>query len=154
MNSDFNIYQTGAEAERPPISFKVREYFEKFIAENVVSKKKIIVGGKWNISLAMHFSVDGPKVFFKGVALAKGARTVTSENVKIYETVILMEPIKESDNAFLKTIELMYEALKLFFTRTYKKITPGYMDELWKKVDVDYLLSLPYPAELSPKVCG
>lgn len=40
----------------------------------------------------------------------------------------------------------MYEAIKLFFTRTYKKISPEFMDELWNQINLDYLLSLSYPA--------
>jgi hypothetical protein len=149
MESYFNIYQSCTEIERPPVSFKVREYFEKFIIENVFVKKKIIIGGKWKIGLAIYFSVSGPKVLFKGIALAKGARTILSESIKIYEIVILTEPIQQAEKPFLKTIELMYEAIKIFLTTTYKKVTPEFMDDLWRQVDLDYLLSLPYPAPLA-----
>ena len=71
------------------------------------------------------------------------------EEIKIYEVLLPLVCIQEAENPLLKTIELMYEAIKIFFTTTYKKITPELMDELWKDVDLNYLLSLPYPASLA-----
>ncbi|HEY5408670.1 MAG TPA: hypothetical protein VIJ92_16360 [Ginsengibacter sp.] len=149
MEAYFNIYQSCTETERPPISYKIRAYFEKFITENVLKKKKIIIGGRWKIILAIFFSGGGPKVLYKGIGFAKGSRTVSAENVKIYEVFILLKPIEDTKNPLLKTIELIYEAIKNFITTTYKKVNSELMDELWKQVDLDYLLSLPYPAPLS-----
>jgi hypothetical protein len=40
----------------------------------------------------------------------------------------------------------MYEAVSLFLTTTFKRVTPEFMATLWKQVDLDYLLALPYPA--------
>jgi len=54
--------------------------------------------------------------------------------------------IEESDAPLIKTIELIYEAIKVFLVDTYKKITPEFMDMVWESVDVEYLRSLPYPA--------
>lgn len=147
MTSSFVIYQTSTSLnERPPISYKIREYYEKFIIENVLIKKNIITNGKWNIVLNIGFMRKGPKVLFNGIVLGKGTRTISTENIRLYEVLILIEPIQTSSNPLLKTIELMYEAIKLFFISTYRKATPEFMDELWKQVDLNYLLSLPYPA--------
>jgi hypothetical protein len=128
----------------PPISYKIREYFEQFVKENILERKKIIIGGSWNIHLTINFITTGPKVLFKGVALGNGATTVKSEAVKLYSALILIEPVQEAENPLLKTVELMYEAIKLFFTKTYKKISPEFMDELWNQIDVNYLLSYHY----------
>jgi len=149
MESSFKIFQSGSVNERPPVSSKIREYFEQFISNNVLEKKKIIIGGKWNIYLSIMFTGDGPKVLFERISLAKDPRIVKSEHVKIYFVFIRVKHIRESENPLLKTIELMYEAIKIFLTTTYnKKITSEFMDELWKQVDLEYLLSLPYPAPL------
>jgi hypothetical protein len=40
----------------------------------------------------------------------------------------------------------MYEAIAIFLTSTYKKVTSEFMNELCNNVDLEYLLSLPYPA--------
>ena len=149
MKSYFNIFQASTSNDnRPPISHKVREYFIQFLSDNLLKRKKIIIGGKWEIILSILFTGEG-KYGPKGIFMPKNPRTISSESVKLYEIIIPSKLIQESDKPFLKTIELMYEAIKVFFTTTYKKITPEFMDELWKKVDLDYLLSLPYPAPLS-----
>jgi hypothetical protein len=74
--------------------------------------------------------------------------TVGADNVKFYPIQIPLKEIKESDAPLLKTIELLYEGIKLFFVKNFKKIDEKFMDDLWLKVDLNYLLSLPYPAEL------
>jgi len=149
MQSYFIIYQSCTEKERPPISYKIREYFEEFVTENVLKKKKIIIGGRWKIILAIFFSGGGSKVLYKEIGFAKGSRTVSAESVKIYEAFILLKPIKDAPDPLLKTIELIYEAIKVFLTTTYKKVSLELMDALWNEVDLDYLLSLPYPAPLA-----
>ena len=52
------------------------------------------------------------------------------------------------ENPYLKTIELMYDALTIFFTTTYRTVTPQDMQSLWNKIDLDKLLRLLYPASL------
>ena len=149
MKSYFNIFQASTSNDnRPPISHKVREYFIQFLSDNLLKQKKIIIGGKWEIIFSILFSGEG-KYGPKGMGRSKKPRTRSAESVKRYEIIIPSKLIQESDKPFLKTIELMYEAIKLFFTTTYKKITSDFMDELCKKVDLDYLLSLPYPSPLS-----
>lgn len=146
MQSYFKIFQSCSDKERPPISYKVREYFEEFISENVFSKMKIAVGGKWQIILSIHFTEGGKKVLFKRMALSKGVTTVTTENKKIYDLFILTDEIKKSFNPQRTTIDLMYEAITLFLTSTYKKVTLDFMVKLQKQIDMSYLLSLDYPA--------
>lgn len=150
MKSNFKIYQTcTSDIVRPPISSKIREYLEQFLSVNVLEPKKIIVGGKWTIILSMLFVEEGARYTLKDVYMAKGSRTVSAEATKIYEILLPLKCIQESKKPLLKTIELMYEAIKKFITTNYKKVTPELMDELWKKVDLEYLLSLPYPAPLA-----
>jgi len=145
MVSKFNIYQSSIEEDRPPISHKVRDYLIKFITTELLEKKNILINAKWNVILALFFirkAKFGPDQVF----LAKGSRTVSAENTKIYEVLIPMQIIDAAENKYLKTIELIYEAITLFLTSTYKKVTIESMAEIWEKVDLKYLLSLPYPA--------
>lgn len=109
---------------------------------------RIISDTKWNICLSILFVEEGARSASTAVYLAKSGRTISAERVKIYQVLIPLKSILESDDHFLKTITLMYEALTLFFTSTYRKITQHFMQELWAKVDLDYLRSLPYPAPL------
>lgn len=43
----------------------------------------------------------------------------------------------------------MYDAISLFFTTIFKKVTPEYMGDIKGLIDLDYLLNLPYPASLT-----
>jgi hypothetical protein len=147
MSASFNIYQTCTDLIRPPISYKTREYLVKFITEKVLITNKIIINSNWNIIMGMIFLSEGKNYASRDIFFPKGgARTISSERTKLYELIIPLKPILDAENPQLKTIELMYEAMKIFLTRTYKKVTPELMDELWKSIDVAYLLSLPYPA--------
>ncbi|RAJ05509.1 hypothetical protein LX64_02669 [Chitinophaga skermanii] len=96
----------------------------------------------------MHFAEKGPGTLFEDIALANGSTTVASESVKIYECIIPFDFIRDSEEPQLETIELMYRAIKLFVTSTYKKVKPEFIDALWREVDLNYLLSLPYPAPI------
>jgi hypothetical protein len=56
--------------------------------------------------------------------------------------------ITESENKYEAIIKLMYEAISIFLTTTYKKVSNEFMNELWHRVDLKYLLTLPYPAKV------
>jgi hypothetical protein len=149
MNPYFNIsYSCTSMTERPPISYKVREYLEDFIVENLLKKKKIIIGTKWRVDLSISFIQESARYKSDYIFTPKGAKTVSSEGVKIFEVLVPLKLIKEAENPHLKAIELTYESVASFFTREYKKITLSLMTELWNSVDKGYLLSLPYPAPL------
>jgi hypothetical protein len=143
----FSIVLSGNIAYRPPISQKVRTYFETFVETHVLVPHKIVIGGKWKIWFHIFFSESGPFVLFNNVALADGGpRTITSDGVKMYTGLILIDDIQTSATPYLTTIEKLYEVITLFFTTHYKKVKPAFMNGLWEKVDLDYLQSLPYPA--------
>lgn len=148
MENYFSISQACTTKFRPPVSYRVREYFVNFLVDNLLKEKKLIIGGKWHINLTIYFVGEGKLGLPKNIVIGKSPRTVSAEMTKLYEALIPVKLIQESDRPFLKTIELMYEALTVFFTATYKKITKEFMDELWKQVDLNYLLSLPYPAPM------
>lgn len=147
MANYFKIMQTSMTENRIPLSSKIKEYFEEFITDNILLPKKIMIGSKWNYSLSIIYIGDG-KFGPKNIFMPKGTRTVSSENIKMQEILIPVKLIGDAVVPKQKAIELMYEAITTFLTRTYKKVTIEIMDELWKKVDMDYLLSLPYPAAL------
>lgn len=146
MKNHFLIKLACNYSDRPPISHKVIEYLEQFIIDNILIPKKIIIGGKWNIWLAISFMKEG-NFGPKGVYMYKPT-TVSGDNVKFYPIDIPLKEIKESEKPYLRTIELLLEGVRLFFTKTYKKVSADILDELFKKIDWDYMLSLPYPAEV------
>ncbi|RAJ05513.1 hypothetical protein LX64_02673 [Chitinophaga skermanii] len=148
MEKYFEILLLGELNERPPISHLVKEYFENFFLEKVLAEKGIIVGGKWKVSLAIHFQEKGPMATFEDMAFANGARTIASESIKMYSAVIHYNLIKDAEKPYLQTIELIYKVVKVFITSTYKKVKPTFIDELWNEIDLNYLFSLPYPASI------
>lgn len=133
--------------DRPPISYKAIEYLQEFIVKNLLTPKKVIVGTKWKIWLSACFvkpSNYGPK----GLHLYKPF-TVSSDHVKIYPIDIPLIEIQSSNNAFKKTVDLLLDAIELFLTDNYKKMTQQTISEEYKKIDWEYILSIPYPAEVS-----
>ena len=146
----FNISQSSTTfKDRPPISSKVREYFEDFISDNLLKPKKIILGSRWRIELVICFVEEGPRYTSTHLFLAEKPRTVSAENLKMYEILIPLKLLNGVDNPYLRTIELFFEALKIFFTTKYKTVNSKDMQELWNKIDIEYLSSLPYPANLT-----
>jgi len=149
MTRQFEIVQSSLSfTDRPPISHKVREYFEEFIMEEILKPKRILVTTDWQIHLVLIFSPEAPRYKADFIFMPKSPTTVKSERVKIYDVMIPKKLIDQSEKPYLRTIELMWEAITLFFTGTYKKVTKAEMDLLWQKTDMDYLLSLPYPAPM------
>lgn len=147
MEFTFSISQLCASKDRPPISHKVRDYLVQFVREEILIPEKMALSADWNIELAMMFMPGGehgpeqvdihePDIF-------------DDIRLKAYPVVIPLDAIHQAEDPYLKTIELMYEGLFLFFTAIYKNITPHRMQALWEKIDFDYLFSLPYPADFT-----
>lgn len=149
MESAFSIYQSSSDKNRPPISYEVRKYLERFITDNVLKEKKIIVNSDWNVVLGIIFLSEGGRFTSKSIFLPKGGpKIIKKGRIKLYEIIVPLKVIQEANDPYLKTIELMYTAIGIFLSTTYKKVDPGSWDKLGKKIDLDYLLSLPYPAPL------
>jgi len=150
MEKKFQIVQSSTNAIdfRPPISWKVRDYLENFIIENVLNEKQIIVSSQWTIHLHLYFCKPSPRFNYDDINFYAKPRTVKENMVKIYEIMIPEKLIAESKNKYERTIELMYEGISIFLTTTYKKVSKEFMNELWPKVDMKYLLTLPYPAKV------
>lgn len=137
-----------SQENRPPISYRICEYFNEFMSESFAKKKPKLISKDWKINLGIIIQSEGrygPKEIF----LASKPRTIKSEGVKLYEMVVPLKLITDTNNPHRRTIEIIYEAVKIFFTSTYKSVSTEFMDELWKEIDLDYLLSLPYPAPLN-----
>lgn len=135
-------------AQRPPISYRVCEYFNQFISEYFAKKNPKIINKNWTITLGIILQSEG-RFGPKGIFLAPKPRTIKSDAVKLYEMVIPLKLIVDDDDQPRKAIEVIFEGVKIFFTSTYKTVTEEFMNELWKEVDLKYLLSLPYPASLA-----
>ena len=150
MEKKFQIVQSSTNTIdlRPPISWRVRDYLEDFIIENVLNKKQIIVSSQWTIHLHCFFCKLSPRFNYDHIRFYAKPRTVKENDVKIYEIMIPEKLIIESKNKYEKTIELMYKAISIFLTTTYKKVSQEFMNELWQKVDMKFLLTLPYPAKV------
>lgn len=148
--SYFNIYQSCDSLNRPPLSYQVREYLIRFITDNILASKNIVLNGKWNVVLAMIFLSNGGRYTTREIFFPKAQpKTIKEDNIKLYEIIIPLDEILESPNPYLRSIELMYEASKIFLTTTYKSITNEFVEDLWQKIDFEYLYSLPYPASLN-----
>lgn len=150
MEKKFQIIQSSTNSIdlRPPISWKVRDYLEDLVIENVLQEKRIVVSSQWTIHLHCFFCRPAPRYNDEHISFFNKPRTVKENMVKIYQIMIPEKLINESENKYERTIELMYEAVSVFLTTTYKKVSKEFMGELWKEADMKYLLTLPYPANI------
>jgi len=79
---EFTIAQSSTSfTKRPPISSKVREYFEEFIADNLLKPKKLILGTQWQIKLSIYFVEEGTRYKADDLFLAKQPRTITADKL-------------------------------------------------------------------------
>lgn len=147
MAATFTISQLCTVNDRPPISHKVRDYLVQFITDEVLIPKKIILQDEYNIQLAMMFMpADGPGPERVDIL---DADVWEDMQLKAYPVVIPLALIHQAKDPYLKTIELMYEGIFLYFTAFHKSIHAHFMQDLWEKINFDYLLALPYPADIA-----
>jgi hypothetical protein len=142
MTDNFFLEISSPETDRPPISVKILQYFEKFAIENILVKKKILLGTKWTIHVRFTILESGKRIP-NTVHIISAFSTGLDKSYSVFIPSKLFIHLKDPR---MKIIELFYQGLSVFFTENYKRVTNEFMDELWKKVDLEYLLSIPYPA--------
>jgi hypothetical protein len=150
----FNIVQLDdGKGERVPVSYKIREYFDRFILEEILIPNKIIVADKWHHKIAIQFDYDNTNwigisdkiIAIEGVTLFP-SRTFASDRIKSYGLLFSYSKISDSSNPSQEYTKLIFDGLKLFFQTNFKKVSKDLLDRLEKKIDYTYLNSLPYPA--------
>lgn len=152
MSKYFWIELIARKSNRIPVSYKLKEYLEDFILAHVLVPKKLVGEGKWIMDLGFLLGEDSevlPKI--------KIGHTYTSSREKTKSTTIMIsyvDSIRSSANPLKTTIETFWEAITVFLTKKYKSIKREQLDELYKKLDMHYLLSLPYPAPLEEQRYG
>lgn len=151
VSSDkFGIYFTGIPREKAPaVSYKLRTYYINHLTEHLFKPAGIVLNQQWQIMLSIIFMEEGPHYTGSEIFLAKGARTVSQEKVKIYEMIVPLKLVSAHNDILEGTIHVLEQALTVFFTHQYKKVTAPLMQSVWDKVDLPYLQSLPFPAPLA-----
>src|SRR5687767_15599071 len=98
MASKFEIiFSCTSREKRPPVSYKLREYYASFIEENLLNSERVKINEKWNINFSVLFVEEGPRFTSTEISLAKKPRLIKSENVKLYEVVIPLKKILENN---------------------------------------------------------
>ncbi|MBL7718159.1 MAG: hypothetical protein JNL72_04925 [Flavipsychrobacter sp.] len=146
MTKKFNIRFSSRDKHKLPISYKLVEYLEDFVIENILKEKKIIIHAKSNILLALMFIGQSKEYESNLVESVLKPYYVSSENLKTYDYILPYYSIKEATNPIERILELVFDSLKLFFSEYYKKVDEAFLDETWKKLDKNYLLGIQYPA--------
>lgn len=142
MTKQFLIKKVCKEADRPPYSYKLDEYFEEFVDTFILQPFNIIVSDNWTILLSIMIfpkDADSPT----GVNIYE-ASVIEEERIKYYPAAINMEDIYANNQPLENIISLYFQVISLFFLSYYKSISREYMLGLKDKLDWDYLLSLPY----------
>ncbi|GEO09682.1 hypothetical protein [Segetibacter aerophilus] len=147
MIKQFLIKKVCSEANRPPYSYKVEEYFEEFVHNYILQPFNIILNEKWKVLLSiMLFKKDDNSP--QGVNIYE-ASLVEEELIKYYPVAITLDDIYANDKPMENIVGLYYKIISLFFLSNYPGISQQYMLDLKEKLDWEYLLSLTYPAPYS-----
>lgn len=147
MESTFSISLICPVEGRPPLSHKVTDYLVQFIRQEILLPRQIILADEWNVELAIMFMPKGE--FGPHKVDVYEPDIYDDVKVKTYPIAIPLDTIQQSDEPYMKTIELMYEGIFLYFTAFHKSIHAHFMQDLWEKINFDYLFSLPYPADIT-----
>lgn len=147
------------ELKRIPLSYLIRNYFEKFIEEEILDEFNIIKNSSWTHILSIMPTED---VFLEAKDIidnSPGSRFIIKNGIQIFpESRFKNEKIKSNTVFFywdqleinydVKTaiIEMFINLMKLYFETNYKKITSSKLDDILTRIDLNYLNSIPYPA--------
>ena len=144
MIKQFLIKKISTDPNRPPYSYKVEEYFEEFVYNNILQPFNVILNEKWKVLLSiMIFKKDENSP--TGVNIYEPS-IIEEEQIKYFPVAINMEDVYANDQPLENIVSLYFQIISLFFLSNYKEISKEYMLDLKDKLDWDYLLSLPYPA--------
>jgi hypothetical protein len=144
LTKQFIIKKVCDEPNKPPYSYKVDEYFEEFVRENILEAFNIVEEDDWKILLSiMMFKKDEESA--EGVSIYP-AETIDEEKIRYYPIAINIEDVYANDTPMDNIVGIYYQIISLFFMSNYESLSEQFMLELKKKLDWDYLLALPYPA--------
>jgi hypothetical protein len=146
LTKQFIIKKVCDEPDKPPYSYKVDEYFEEFVRENIIEPFNIIREDDWKILLSvMMFKKDEESP--EGVSIYP-AETIEEEKIRYYPIAINIEDVYANNTPMENIVGIYYQIISLFFISNCEGISEEFMLELKKKLDWDYLLSLPYPVPI------
>jgi hypothetical protein len=146
LTKPFIIKKVCDEPDKPPYSYKVDEYFEEFVREHIVVPFNIVAEDDWKILLSiMMFKKDEENP--EGVSIYP-AETIEEEKIRYYPIAINIEDVYANNTPMENIVGIYYQIISLFFISNYESISEEFMLELKKKLDWDYLLSLPYPVPI------
>ncbi|MDJ1504769.1 hypothetical protein [Xanthocytophaga agilis] len=131
--SSYDLY------DRPRVSYKIREYLEEFIEKHILFPKNIIVNAKTDVMLCIVLKKEK-----KGTIEVLPSSTI--QGVKLYTLFLSYADILGSQNLVRDFVDLLYEAISIFFRENYKRIKKELLEEAKKHIDYEYLVNLPYPA--------
>jgi hypothetical protein len=144
VTKQFSIKKISEEGDRPPYSYKVEEYFEDFVHENILKPFDIIVNDEWKTILSVML-LKKDEQSLEGINFYE-PEMIEDEKVKFYPVTIYIEDVYENDKPVENIVSLYFQIISIFFLSYYKRIEPEYMMEMKEKIDWDHLLAIPYPA--------
>jgi hypothetical protein len=144
MTKKFSIALTSTHKNKPLISKYIIEYFERFVYDYIMTKYNVLLSSKTNVIL-------GFTLIEAGIRSPSKVRILKTQIVNGDKVCSILIPINEifSNNTKLKVIDLFFEGIKVFFLSNYKRLNESVFNELYLKLDMDFLLGIPYPAEIS-----
>jgi hypothetical protein len=127
--------------ERIIISKRSVDYLIEYICVNVLSAKNIIINDKYYWYF-LFFITTPSRYGPQGIWVANLRK---SGNGKSLLLMVPFDVIVSSDNQSVTFLMLLYKALGLFLQRQFKRISGEFLDEVWSKIDFEYIESIVVP---------
>jgi hypothetical protein len=144
VTKQFSIKKVSSEENRPPYSYKVEEYFEEFVQENILKPYDVILKDDYKIILSIML-LNKDEESPEGVNFYE-PELIEEERIKFYPVAIYIEDVVGKAHPVENIVSLYFQIISIFFLSYYKRIESDHMLALREKIDWDYLLALPYPA--------
>lgn len=132
--------------DRPKASYKVVEYIETFIYDNILLEKKIIIKSKWNVVLGISFL---ERDYNQKTITVLPPNIFSELNAKQYVVIAPYKNRLSKGNLSVEFGLYLFEIASVFFTEYFKKIKIEELEKMKYLLDIDYLSGIKYPAEFS-----
>jgi hypothetical protein len=132
---------------RPKVSYEIRKYIEDYIMTEVLKKKNIIAKTKYDIALNIIFSSTGDTKNYADYLILK-PRISKQNQLKSYSIYVPFN-ISRYPKPVDAYVEVLLNAICFFLEKTFKTLESFDFEELYRKVDMEYIRNIPYPAEFA-----
>lgn len=141
----FNLYLTFDKNFFIAISPEVIHYLQCKVIDNIITKHKVSLGNKFTYIFSVYVTNSNFPKDQERISIFER----TSGNKKLCGSVVSRDFINEKEELNKEIIQCLLESIKQFFTLKFKTFNQEIFNDFITNIDLNYLLSLPFPTALS-----